>query len=233
MDELIKSLRLGESATPVVTIWAVLFACIIAAVLSMLVGAVYRRIHAEAAYSQTLVHTFILLSMVTALIMTLIGSNIARAFSLVGALSIIRFRAAIKSPLDVGFLFLAIAVGMGCGTGFYAVTAVASIVMCVVMYALHRFNFGSYPSQREYLLSVCFPGEANYEEALDPLLGRLFDAYSLSYVETVRQGELIEAVYSVRPKSGVTDKEIVDSVREVNDDRKVVYRTVRHAIEVP
>ena len=62
MDELIKSLRLTEGLTPVVTIWSVLIGCSFSALLTVLVGMIYRRIHGEASYSQALVHTFVLLS---------------------------------------------------------------------------------------------------------------------------------------------------------------------------
>lgn len=233
MDELLKSLRLAESVTPVVTVWAILFGTVLAALLAMGIGLVYRRIHAEAAYSQSLVHTFVLLAMITTLIMAIIGSNIARAFSLVGALSIIRFRTAIKSPLDVGFLFLAIAVGMACGIGFYGVATVATVLVSSIMFLLYRFNFASYPARREYLLAVCFHLDVDYEQALDPLLGELFSAYSLSFAETVRQGTQREVVYSVSPKPEVTDKQVLDAVAAINDNLKISYRTIRHAIEVP
>ncbi len=233
MDEWIKMLDLPEGLTSVVTVWEVLFGGSLAALLSILVGLVYRRVQAEGTYSQTLVHTFVLMSMITAFIMLIIGSNIARAFSLVGALSVIRFRTAIKSPLDVGFVFLSMAIGMACGTGFYAVAVVGAILISVVVVLLQAFNFGSYPARRESLLSVLFPVDVDYESALDPLLGRFFEAYSFAYAETVRQGTLIEVVYSVRPRESIATQEIVAAVREVNRNLKVSYRIVRHAIEVP
>ncbi len=233
MDELIRMLDLPEGLTSVVSVWEILIGGSLAAVLSVFIGLVYRRVQAEGTYSQTLVHTFVLMSMITALIMLIIGSNIARAFSLVGALSVIRFRTAIKSPLDVGFVFLSMAVGMACGTGFYAVAIVGTLLISAVIVLLRTFNFGSYPARRESLLSVLFPLDADYESALDPLLGRFFEAYSFAYAETVRQGTLIEVVYSVRPREGVATQEIVDAVRQVNRNLKVSYRIVRHAIEIP
>ncbi|MCP4499718.1 MAG: DUF4956 domain-containing protein [Deltaproteobacteria bacterium] len=105
MDEMMKGLGLGESVTSVVTVWQVLIAVLLAAALSLLVVQGYRKVQSEASYSQNLAHSFVLIAMVTSLIMILIGSNMARAFSLVGAMSIIRFRTAIKSPLDVAFVF--------------------------------------------------------------------------------------------------------------------------------
>jgi uncharacterized membrane protein YhiD involved in acid resistance len=242
MDELIKSLQLDkvirhvnlpESMTPVVSIWQLLVGIILAALLSMLISVVYRRIHSETAYSQSLVHTFVLISMVTALIMVIIGSNIARAFSLVGALSIIRFRTAIKSPLDVAFLFMAIAIGMACGTGFYGLAFVGTLAMLGLMSGLHRINFGAYPLRQEFLLSVYFHLHVAYESALEPLMDKFFIAYSIAYVETIRQGTMREVVYSVRPKDGVKDKEIIDAVTKINDNLKVSYRSIRQAVEIP
>ena len=233
MDELIKSLQLGESVTTVVTIWSVIFGILLAALLSIWIGHLYGKVQIEASYSQNLVHTFVLLAMITALIMLIIGSNIARAFSLVGALSIIRFRTAIKSPQDVAFLFLCISIGMACGTRFYSAAIVGTILISAVIYLLHYLNYASYPARREYLLTALFHLNVDYENSLIPLLDKYFEAYSVSYTETVRQGTLREVVFSVRPREGISDKEIVDAVTEVNDNLKVSYRKIYHAIEVP
>jgi len=73
--------------------------------LTALVGLVYRITHRGVSYSQSYVQTLVLMGVVVALIMMIVGSNIARAFSLVGALSIIRFRNAVKETRDVGYIF--------------------------------------------------------------------------------------------------------------------------------
>ena len=88
-------------------------------VLCAVVGFVYRVTHRGISYSQTYVQTLVFMGMVVSLVMLVVGSNIARAFALVGALSIIRFRNAIKETRDVGFIFLAMAIGMATGTRFY------------------------------------------------------------------------------------------------------------------
>ena len=182
MDELVKSLQLGESVTTVVTIWSVIFGILLAALLAICIGYLYQKVQIESSYSQNLIHTFVLLAMITSLIMLIIGSNIARAFSLVGALSIVRFRTAIKSPQDVAFLFLCISIGMACGTRFYSVAIVGTALISAIIYILHYLNFASYPIRKEFLLSVIFHLNVDYEKALLPLLGILFEAYSISYV---------------------------------------------------
>lgn len=233
MDELIRQMGLSETSSSVVTIWQILFGVVVSALLSLAVSWTYRRVQSEASYSQALAHSFVVVAMVTALIMVIIGSNIARAFSLVGALSIIRFRTAIKSPLDVAFVFLAIAVGMACGTGFLWQAAVADVVILAVVLLLVQTNAGAKPPRTEFLLSVCFHPDVDYEAALDPLLKQSFDAYSLAYVETIRQGTQREVVYSVRPRPGVPERGIIDAVAGINGNLKVSYRAVRSAVEVP
>ena len=233
MGELIKSLQLGESITTVITIWSVIFGVLLAALLAVCIGYLHRKVQIEATYSQSLLHTFVLLAMITSLIMLIIGSNIARAFSLVGALSIIRFRTAIKSPQDVAFLFLCISIGMACGTRFYSVAIVGTALISSIIYILHYLNFASYPARKEFLLSVLFHLNVDYENALLPLLDQFFEAYSVSYVEMVRQGTLREVVYSVRPRESISDKEIIDEIAKINDNLKISYRKVYHAIEVP
>src|SRR4030043_940481 len=96
-------------------------------VLTALVGLVYRITHRGVSYSQSYVQTLVLMGVVVALIMMIVGSNIARAFSLVGGLSILRVRHAVKETRDVGFIFCAIAIGMACGTKFYSLAAIATV----------------------------------------------------------------------------------------------------------
>ena len=92
-------------------------------VLSAIIGWVYRYTHKNVSYSQSYVQTLVMVGMVISLIMLVVGSNIARAFALVGALSVVRFRNAIKETRDVGFIFLVMAIGMttGCRTSGFSV----------------------------------------------------------------------------------------------------------------
>jgi uncharacterized membrane protein YhiD involved in acid resistance len=103
----------------------------------------YRATHRGATYSVAFLQALFILSVCTTVIMVVIGSNIARAFSLVGALSIVRFRTAIKDPRDVGFVFASLAVGMASGTGFYAAAVVFTAFLCILLLVLGRLNVGA------------------------------------------------------------------------------------------
>ena len=102
----------------VLTSWQdIVINIIIAFILGVIISWIYRRTHRGYSYSNSFISTLTILSMVTAFVMMVIGNNIARAFSLVGALSIIRFRTAVKDTRDTAFVFLSLAVGMAVGTG--------------------------------------------------------------------------------------------------------------------
>ena len=98
----------------------VLLSLSLSLICSLVVAWVYRNTHKNISYSQSYVQTLIILGMLITLIMLIVGSNIARAFALVGALSVVRFRNAIKETRDVGFIFLVMGIGMACGTRFYS-----------------------------------------------------------------------------------------------------------------
>ena len=160
------------------------------------------------------------MAVTVSLIMLIIGSNLARAFALVGALSIIRFRTAIKDPRDVGFIFVAMAVGMACGVKLPSVAIVFTLFICPMIYFLYRFDIGSMPTS-EVLLKIHLPENLDYHRAFDqPFYEHLRDHTMLS-VETIQGGTLIELVFSVHFKEGVDQGAFLDAVRAINGNNKV------------
>ncbi len=80
----------------------------------------------------------VLLGLVVAIVMLIVGTDIARAFTLVGALSIVRFRNAIKETRDVGYIFYIMAVGIACGTRFYALGVFFTLIGCGLLYFMFK-----------------------------------------------------------------------------------------------
>lgn len=146
--------------------------------------------------SRSFTTTLAMLSMVTAMVMMVIGNNIARAFGLVGALSIIRFRTAVKDTRDTAFVFLALAAGMAAGTTqtSIVVSAFAGVALCV--FVLHRLGLGGAPGESVVLTFSALPDEFSEEASMDVVKkhGRLV---ALAGLHTQRQGQLIEASYLV------------------------------------
>src|SRR3989339_1564606 len=110
---------------------------ILAAILGYILSLIYTKYGKSLSNRQTFARNFVLLAVTTTLIITVVKSSLALSLGLVGALSIVRFRAAIKEPEELGFLFLAIALGLGFGANQTAVTIVSFLTILAVLFLLH------------------------------------------------------------------------------------------------
>lgn len=233
MDELIKFLNSQGGQGDYLSNVEVVVALFLSVFCSAAIAQTYRFTHRGAGYSQSYVQSLLLLGLITTLIMVVIGSNIARAFSLVGALSIIRFRNAIKETRDVAFIFLVMAVAMACGTRFYTVALIATLLNCGVVALMYVANFGASRIVPECLLCVQLPlGEKNPEQAVETTLAELFDSFSLVSMESVKRGLYREAIYSVRPNQDVSASQVIDQISRVNNNLKVTYNQAAHRDEL-
>lgn len=174
----------------------------------------YQSTHRGVAYAQSFVHAMFLMGLCSGVVMMIIGSNVARAFSLVGALSIIRFRTAVKDVRDTAYLFFAIIVGMGAGTGFYVLTLTFTVVAALVMAALHYFRFAERKVTEEVLKITLKRDEATAKEVA-AYLGKSFDEHRL--INSVRHfdGDEETQVFVVRAKRGFDPAQIADGLAKI------------------
>ena len=138
MDELMKASNLDFSNIAVPTLLDFVLGYIVAMVCSIIIAYCYRQTHSGYSFSSSFMVSLILVSVIISLIMIIIGSNIARAFALVGAMSIVRFRNPVKETRDLVFIFAAIAVGMAAGTGFYMPAILFSVLFVLTTMILDR-----------------------------------------------------------------------------------------------
>ena len=193
-------------------------------VLSAAIGWVYRFTHKNVSYSQSYVQTLVVLGMLIALIMLVVGSNIARAFALVGALSVVRFRNAIKETRDVGFIFLVMGVGMAAGTRFYTLAVVSAVAICLVIVVMYRFDWFALDVQRQ-VVKVQVPPEPEYTGAVQDVLVRLTSEFELVSMESIRGGALTELMYTVRLARGTEPGALVAALSERTAGQRVTVLT--------
>ena len=193
-------------------------------VLSSLIGWVYRYTHRNVSYSQSYVQTLVIVGMVIALIMLVVGSNIARAFALVGALSVVRFRNAIKETRDVGFIFLVMAVGMAAGTRFYLLAAAAAVAICVVIVLMSRFNWFRLDVQRQ-VVKVQVPPGPEYHALVEDALVAHCSEFELVSTDSARGGALVEMSFTAQLKKGSTSADLIAALNQVNSGQRVTVLT--------
>lgn len=193
-------------------------------VLSAMIGWVYRATHRNVSYSQSYVQTLVILGMLISLIMLVVGSNIARAFALVGALSVVRFRNAIKETRDVGFIFLVMAVGMAVGTRFYVLAVVAAVAICLIIVIMNRFNWFALNTRRQ-VVKVQVPSDEDHTHAIQDILIQHTDEFELVSMESIRAGALMELMYTVKIKKGHEPADLIGALRERNQGQSVTVLT--------
>ena len=121
----------------------IIFNLIISFFYGLLISYVYKKTHKGMSYSQSFMITNIFLSVIVCMVIMVIGNSISRAFALVGALSIIRFRTVIKDTKDIVYIFWSLAAGMACGTGSYFLALASAVLITIIAYILFRTNYGS------------------------------------------------------------------------------------------
>jgi hypothetical protein len=220
-----------QDATEAFTVQDVLVTVTLSFVLSLIVGKVYQTTHRGVAYSQSYVQTLVMMGMIVAVVMLVIGSNIARAFTLVGALSVVRFRNAIKETRDVGFIFFAMAVGMACGTRFYLLAVVATLAISTLIWAMTHFNFFAKQAAVQ-LLKIRLPGDMPYAMIFEDPFTRYLNRHELIAMETVQAGTLTELVYSVEMKRGADAQAFLTALSALNANNKVVLVTGQQEVDL-
>lgn len=213
-----------EDLTSTFSVADVVISMVLSFVLTAIVGWVYMKTHEGASYTKSFVQTLVLMGMIVSVIMLVVGSNIARAFSLVGALSIIRFRNAIKETRDVGFVFFAMAIGMATGTRFYLLAMIATAVISMVVMIMSRFNWYDRTSVSQ-MLKVQVTNDIPFEAFLDDVLVKNTERAELVSVDSVRGGMLTEVVYAITLKPSTNRQEFLAEIKRLNENQKVTLLT--------
>lgn len=175
---------------------------------------IYRFTYRGPGYSISFVHALIYLAMITAVVIMVIGNNLARAFGLVGAMSIIRFRTAVKDTADIVFIFFSLAVGMAAGVGMQKLALLGTILIGLVMMILARSD-SIMPLGRKFLLQFSLksatPGAAPYE----PVLKRYCRTHKLINVKTEEEEDLYEISFYVDLRDIARHYEMVKELKRV------------------
>lgn len=168
----------------------------LAIILGLLVAAMYRATHKGLSYSQSFTQTIVMMSLLVAIVMMVIGSSVARAFALVGALSIIRFRTVVKDTKDTAFVFAALAMGMASGTSRYELAGVGFVFFSAVTWLMHLTNFGAlYKS--EFILRFVFDQDADSAAYLERIK-EFAKRSSLLNIEPSGDGRLLKLTYDIQ-----------------------------------
>ena len=211
----------NNAADTQLSVTTTILTILIAFVLGLLISFTYMKTYKRGQYSQSFVLTIIMVPAIIAIIILLVGSNVARAFSLAGAFSIIRFRSAPGDPKDITYIFFAMASGLACGVGLIGYAALFAVILCAFMFLLSAINFG-HPKNNRKLLKITIPEDLDYKGAFDDIFDKYTKGYQLSRVRTADLGTLFELNYYITAPEDMDEKEFLDLIRCRNGNLNVV-----------
>jgi uncharacterized membrane protein YhiD involved in acid resistance len=197
----------------VLTNLAVALAC------GIVIALVYRYIYKGPSYVATYVNSLVFLSLITCLVIMVIGNNLARAFGLVGAMSIIRFRTAVRDVQDIVFIFFSLAIGMASGVGLHAIAVTGTLVVCLVAIVLVTFNFGA-PGKAEYVLQLVYPPSRNTEDQITAILYQYCRGVKLVNLKSHGEGGNVEAFYQFALRRKYKSSELVSAFTGIGGNVK-------------
>ena len=135
MKKVLEALEQMQVKMPIETVFLIL---VIAFIVALIIYLTYKNTYTGVMYNPRFNVSLIMITMVTTIVMVVIGSNISVSLGMVGALSIIRFRTAVKDPRDTAFIFWAVVSGLACGTQNYTIVIAGSIVICLVLFGFKK-----------------------------------------------------------------------------------------------
>ena len=184
--------------------------------LSLFIVFIYRATYAGVNYSRNFTGCLMMLSMVTTMVILVISSNMVLSLGMVGALSIVRFRTAVKEPTDTAFLFWAIATGIICGAGYVTISVLMTLLLGLLFVAVHAFagkqKFGT------YMIVLRYDADSEVEAKLSALNGYKMKNKTMTgnYTELVAELKLTDAqlkkIDYLRSIPGVREVTIMNSV---------------------
>lgn len=205
------SLGTAGATPPLELLWRMTVAFLLGCVVAL----IYRGTHRAEPIAPTFPRTLVLLSILIAMVTSVIGESVARAFSLVGALSIVRFRTVVRDTQDTAFVIFAVIVGMAAGSNHLWVATIGIGVIAAAVFILRPRGQASVWSEEECDVCVRLEMGNKPEATVEPVLAKHLQQYQVLAVETAKQGTSLEVTYRVRFRKSSAPLDLVSELNSV------------------
>ena len=181
-------------------------------VIGVIIAIVYMYICKKEGYQKNFIIGLLMLPAVVSVVILLVGSNVARAFSMAGAFALVRFRSIPGNSKDIAVVFLTMAVGLAAGLGYIAFGVMGTVLIVLVIVILSVSGFGENKSE-EKLLRILIPESLNYKDTFKDIFDKYLDYYEMKNVKTTNMGSMFELQYLVTAKKDMDEKAFIDEIR--------------------
>lgn len=185
-------------------------------VMGVIIAIVYMYICKKEGYQKNFIIGLLMLPAVVSVVILLVGSNVARAFSMAGAFALVRFR----SAPDISIVFFTMAAGLACGLGYVTFAAAFTAVMLLLLILISAFGFADRNEGRKQL-KIVIPESLNYNSVFDDLFDKYTSENRLNKVKTTNMGTMYELTYEIRLKNDDAEKDFIDELRVRNGNLNI------------
>lgn len=207
-----------------VTYQSAIIAILVALILGLAISLIYMYSDKGVKCSTNFAFTLVILPALVAIVIMLVGSNIARAFSMAGAFALVRFRSVPGDSKDIASVFFAMSIGLATGLGYIEFALIATAIIGIVYFVLRKMNFGVEKVESK-ILRVTLPENLNYQGLLDDLFEEFTTYSQVSRVKTTNLGSLFEITYLIKFKKSADEKKFIDEIRCRNGNLNIVLCT--------
>ena len=224
ITDLLTELGFYNPSAPLIEI---VFALLLSFSLNMLIATVYKRTYRGGDFSQDYVHTLLILGTVVSVIVMVVhidkGSDHgqATAFGVFAAFSLIRFRTTLGQSRDVGFIFLAMAAGLGVGARAYWLATATTVLICAIVYVFSKADIFA-PQRASHRLRIRVSNEVDHDVVFNECFAKYLEDRELISVESIQAGMMTELRYLVHLKDMRKPGEFVAALQQLNGNNRVM-----------
>ena len=225
-SNIIDTIKFGEIYNPS----EILINLIIAFFLGFIISLVYKKTHKGLSYSQSFVLTNIFVCVIVSMVIMVIGNNLARAFALVGALSIIRFRTVVKDTKDTAFIFWSLAAGMASGTGSYFLAISGTAIISMIALVLYYTNYGSI-FKSEFIIQFRSRNSAKNKKNYNKIFSEYCKSSTLLNAESSGDGQSLKLSFDIVLKENKTYDEFIQKLSKISGLSEVVAVAAKNDVD--
>ncbi len=210
----------------------VLLSLLLAFVLGQVIAWVYYFTHSGLSYSKTYVQSLILVTVVVAMVMAVIGDNIIRAFGLMGALALIRFRNVVKDTRDIVFIFCSLVVGMAAGSQRYTIAVMGTVILSLIALYLYFTSFGTHMPHNGFL-RFSLPAHIGPKHPIPGVLKRFCGNFTLiSAQDRGLGGSEVEYAYQLMVRNAAKNEQMLSELEKIEGISNISLTMQEQLLEI-
>ena len=223
--------NLADSFTSIYLPQEIIINLVLSFILGLVISVVYKFTHKGLSYSQSFMVTNIFVAVIVCMVIMIIGNSLARAFALVGALSIIRFRTVVKDTKDTAYIFWSLAAGMASGTGSYFLAVSGTIILTSIALILYKTNFGSIIKSEFILQFRTNSNDPETSKLFNKIIAKFSKSSTLLSSESSEDGKSIKLNFDIILKDEIKQTELISKLSKIKGLNEIVIIAAKSDVD--